>query len=912
MVKLQRNLFNLGEVSESAAIKTGTPANLAGLKEFKNGLVRYDGQMQKRMGLTTHSVTGIAAGTTVGFSFTPGDKEFMLLCVSNSTPTQRVYVLEKTGGSWGTVPIDFRYSPNNPNSTEYPDQGVSTDWAPTPFTEAELQDVRAVEYGDRIFLLHENHLPMSLQYGVDPIGTVLGYDAWTIRDDAFGAGPEVGGQRDPRIFTFSTRVGNTYARVSVSSPTFTGNDNMDITNGVYGSVFRIGDAVRTDDSYYPYGQFYVVERVIGKTVADMQIATQPGSTGTYRVADTNDNKLLFDDERVGNDWAGPWRDSGLTQSFNLTVNLGPGETTTTTAASGRERIGEIWLLLSGFSTVSAILLVVDATDSDVTVANVGTTLTIQNFAGTLHRMLPGPESGIAIMSELGFPTSSSDKTGLSFIGIEGLPEGHETLFQEVSFNKSGVGNRIDCGGVVFLNGGVFRVTDRDDPTATANDNALTWRGYWEVLPNSAAPTSSWGYGWSKATGFPSVGITHQQRLMLSGFKSPGTAVVGSRPRYPLQLNAIDWLTQDDAPLNLNLTTGDDSERVRWMRSANEHVHIGTDRGEYSLRGVPLSPASIGLEFHSKYGSVQAPGGVASVGPLSAYLAEEGQTIREMQNEQNTDQFISPNILAASSHLLDSGESFEQIVGIRYLFPLYAVRTSAGRLLFLSRDIENNISAPSFCTNASGNMTKECESIWVSSGEGTYDVLWAVWKVTTPLTTLYRIGYYEFDRFVDFYSTPSFNLTSVTVDAALVGAVVDLVVDGVWWGRYTVPDDTPTITLDTAFSSSPSVVEAGESFTFIATLPSTDADDTRNGTTASEIRNIEGARLYLVNSYGGFVVEDNTSRVAAMNQQSSAPTVANGWIDVVGVGVNGRDPNFSIQSPHPFPFRVSAVAWDQTL
>lgn len=911
MVKLQRNLFNLGEVSESAAIKTGSLANRAGLKEFKNGLVRYDGQMQKRMGLTTHSVTGISSGTTVGFGFTPGEKEFMLLLVSASGPVQRLYVLEKAGGVWGTTPIDFRYSPNTPYATEYPDNGVSTDWAPTPYTESELQDVRAVEYGDRIVLLHENHLPLSLQYGVDPIGTVLGFDAWTVRDNAFGYGPELGGQRDPVIFTFSTNTGATYARVSASRPIFTDNDNADFSNTIYGSVWRIGDAIRTDDTYSPYGQFFVVERVIGTSVADMQIASQTGSSPTAQVNQNLDDFRIFDDTQVGNEWAGPWLDSGQTQSFNLTVALAAGETTTTSSPNGRERIGEIWLALSASSTISAMFLVVDGTDTELTIANVGPDVAIQNFT-SLHRMLPKPESGIAIMGGVGLPSGSSDKTGLYFTGVEGLPEGHETLFESVSYSRNKTGNLFASGGTVFLNGGVMRITDRNDPTATSDDNAVTWSGYWQSLPNSAAPVSTWGYGWSKATGFPSIGIVHQQRLVLGGFKSPGGAIVASRPRYPLQINAIDWLTQDDAPLNLNITTGDDSERVRWMRSANEHIHIGTDKGEYSLRGVPLSPASIGLEAHSKYGSVRSPGGVASVGPLSAFLAEEGKTIREMQSEQNTSQFISPNVLSASSHLLNDGESFEQIVGIRYLFPLYAVRTSSGRLLFLSRDIENEIAAPSFCTNASGNMSKECLSLWVGSGEGTYDVLWAAWKMTTPLTTLYRVGYYEFDRFVDFYKEPSFNLTSITVDAALVGARVDVVADGVWWGQYAVPDDSTVITLDTAFSSLPTTVEVGESFTFIATLPSTDADDTRNGTTASERRNIESTRLFLVDSYGGFVVEDNTARISPMNQQSSAPTVANGWIEVGGVGIEGRDPDFSIQSPHPFPFRVSAVAWDQTL
>lgn len=930
MAWVEQSQFNLGEVSPGASIKPNSAAALAGLKEFKNGLVGYDNVIEKRMGTTDFPLAGVPFTKRIAFSFSPKKRQFQIILVADDSlaiPQSRIYVIEKVAGTWVPFRIDAFIIISAEPSTEFREApGTSTEWAPHAYNEAELDNVQFVEYNDRCYLLHEDHMPLLLQLGQSGFHVLAPFDAWKWSVSDFGGGPELAGRRNPVLFTLSTRSEAGFGRCTASFPIFRGNQapvRVPVTVGALstlGAIWRIGGSKHAEEEdHAKFGQFFMVERYLGASTVDLKkidtsfaptVSVDPDLVAVGR----------FEDKSEPNDWAGPWIDTGSDVSLNLTTPLANGSKFTfNTAASGKEDIGHILAQQNATTgVISACFLVVTATDTTTTIANVGPPIAIATNFTILHRFKPASQSGMAIMSDENVSGSDivQNEVHLTFYEQDGLPEGHETKFESVKFGRDGLGASIVVGGVVFINDGIFRVTDVRPATSGSNDAAKGWTGYWQREPTSAAPSSSWGYGWSKGTGFPSVGVVHQQRLVLAGFKSPASALVASAPLRPSDMNALEFAGQSDAPLNLELTSGDDSEQIRWLASANRHLQLGTDKGEYSLRGVPLSLESIGLEPHSKYGGGLRAGGVASVGPTSAFIAEGGLVVREMQAEADTGQFVSPNVLSLATHILAAGETYDQIVGVNHRFPLYAIRTSLGRVIFLTRDHENEIVAPSPVENdlVTGGGTKVCQHIWRAQGENGYDVIWSTWRYDTPVSSEWRMMYYEFDRYGDSFTTvpaATYNTIQLNVKSWLRGTKIQVTWDGIYWGEFDVPNNSNVVPMVPEFPDTTKVVTYGESVTFKATPTVKDVSGP-GGTTLAQQRQVNNMRLFLVDSIGGNVVEDNTSQISPMNTTLAAPTVANGWVDVPGVGVNGRDPSPSVQSKYPFPFRVSAIAMEVSM
>jgi len=287
-------------------------------------------------------------------------------------------------------------------------------------------------------------------------------------------------------------------------------------------------------------------------------------------------------------------------------------------------------------------------------------------------------------------------------------------------------------------------------------------------------------------------------------------------------------------------------------------------------------------------------------------------VREMQAETDTGQFISPNVLSLAQHILAPGETYEQIVGVNHRFPLYAIRTSLGRLLFFSRDTENQIAGPSVLDNPDGNLVKTCLHIWRMEGENDYDVIWSTWRYQTPTSLHYLTMYYEFDRYVDSYaSTVLYSTGALAVSSWLKGSQVDVIHDGVYWGQYTVPDNTNLIFINPPFPNATATVEYGESYTFKATPTSKDLSGP-GGSSIAQLRQVNNMRIFLVDSQGGDVVHNTVCQIANISLRSAAPTAVNGWVDVPGVGINGRDPSPSVQSRYPFPFRVSSIVMEVSM
>lgn len=960
MAWFQQQQFNLGEVSPGAANKTATPASIAGLLELRNGAVRYDNTVAKRMGSRDVNVgrldeEGVVRAFPIGYR---DDEYFLILTSLDTVPLEadgvRQVRLYKKQGSWNDLASNVPLPCWDTNSIVYPPSwgytGQFFDRVAHPYREDELPDVRQVSYRKYQVLLHENYEPLVF-YRADYAHGFLNVDeAWNYEFDFFDQHAEVGTEyRNPLVFSFSSRQGSSFARVTLTAPAFEGARGPEYESPTATSPSRLGDIYRlgkstgtTDKRKGLYGQYWAVDHVVGSSTCDMQVIPQTDYTPDSQASVTINTDDLLDDSTGLHDWAGPWRDVGalgatvVPGSFSLpqgglkTHEVGVFTLDNPPIEPGKadDMCGEIWAT----TTLGTALLVVragpdSATRAEVTAVNIGPNkadYSTLDFS-TLRRMLPqNPMAMWRVVNNNAGTAGEVTYHYLRFVGnTPGLPPEHEKVFRNSFVNRIETGSNSDasgdqelvpCGGAVFLNDGKFVVEDAGDlPWAT---NKVQYWVRIEEEPSSLAPTCSWGYGWSKATGFPSVGTVHQQRLVLSGFKEPGGLFLASSPNKPQSLNSTAGFDLLDAPLSIEITGTGPNERVRWMVSANRHLQFGTNFGEYSLRGVPLSSGSIGLEPHSKYGAGLAIGAATSVGPATAFVTQGGVAVREMQVEQDTGQFVSPNILALADHLLATGERYVEIVGVRGREPFYALRTNLGALVMLSRDIEQEILAPSKMDYYSTG--KRCLQIFSAPGieAGADEALWGLFAYTAESG--------EFSTALHCF-TPGVYMDGQTVIAAglysanevqlprwMRGRTVQLVRAGAKIGDFEVPDVLdPSILVSLPDTSEDLLV--GEKYTFIAT-PSTKDSSYRDGSsTAGQIKQINNLRVYVVESVGGSVVEDNTSQILpAYIDGATAPTPYTGWVDVPGVGVNGREPRVAVHSGDPFPFRISTICMEMSM
>lgn len=963
MAWVQQQQFNLGEVSPGAAIKSGVTAQ-AGLKELRNGLVRYDNTVEKRPGSLrvkpdVDLVDGLGTRKFIPFYYKGSEYLVVLASVDFfnqiAGPVRTLFVYRKQGTGWtdplSETPLECWSIDGDalPPTYDFRQGGVST--APHPYREGELSSVRYVSYKDKLVLLHENHLPLVIYPDdYEQIYNPLVAEPWRYETRFFESGTEVGGNRNPAVFTLSSRLGAAFARVTSSRPVFAGDiapiypSTTALEPDRYGAIYRIGGATLASTTgeerrRAPYGAFYIVDAYVGPSTADLGLIQQEyGATNRLYQSDlqrapTIENDTILSDESEVHDWAGPWIDSGEAPPTPFTppptLAWANGETRSflfTNNDAGSRMVGEMWVRISDSTgQVYQSLLCVSAfqpfPNSPQTVAsfvNVGMHIDAGQLSlPNLHVMRPSQENTMAVVN--GGAEVGSGDVRVTFWASSGLPEGHEEAFERIPWSgtqTTSVPGYLDVGGLVFINDGVLRLTEVASPPNQPQSPTTTWRGVWQIPPTSAGPTSSWGYGWSKKTGFPSVGVTHQQRLVLSGFKSPGGLFVASTPNNPRALNPNKKWSELDAPISVEVAGTEDGERVRWLASASQHLRFGTSEGEYSLQGVPLSSSAIGIERHSRYGADEVIGGVASVGPTSAFISQGGTALREMQSQADTGQFVSPNVLSFSDHILADGESYVDLVGVGGRTPLYGLRTSAGRLILMSRDIEQEILAPS---PVETGERKVCEQIWkMPAVSSTGDSLWALWKYTTTtgdsnfVLACYEPGVYMDNQFT--LPAGSYSPTEIPMPDEYAGRTVQLVQEGVWVGDFLVPDEaSPVLVLSSPlpFESVPLLV--GEPYTFKATPAEQDTSYRDGSTTAGKIKQVNNMRLYVIDSVGGDVVEDNTSQVMPAYQGPlTVMSRYTGWVDVPGVGVNGRDIKPSVQSRHPFPFRLGAICMEMSI
>jgi hypothetical protein len=292
------------------------------------------------------------------------------------------------------------------------------------------------------------------------------------------------------------------------------------------------------------------------------------------------------------------------------------------------------------------------------------------------------------------------------------------------------------------------------------------------------PDAAWKIqAWSDINGWPACGTFHEQRLITAGSPTFPTYIWGSKSGDPL-----------------NFTTGTlDNEAIAFNMAAIStsifHV-IGLDAitvfsgdRELTARGssdTPITPSNIQVKTRTPHGSsltrpVQIGGDLFFVPPARLKL-------RGLVYQFASDKFEAADVAVIADHLAELGGGFKQIAYAREPYSLLWIITESGRLLTLTLDKEQEVTA--WAAHGDDN-SRYISAAVVSGPDGIDQVTFAVQRM---------IGGVWHTRIEQLDATLQTNCTVVATGTDLMevtglnhleGCPVDIKADGFYCGRVVV-------------------------------------------------------------------------------------------------------------------------------
>lgn len=165
------------------------------------------------------------------------------------------------------------------------------------------------------------------------------------------------------------------------------------------------------------------------------------------------------------------------------------------------------------------------------------------------------------------------------------------------------------------------------------------------------PTRDWAeQAFSEAHGWPACIAVHQERLVIGGSRD-----------LPDRL----WFSRTGHPLNFDLGEGLPDEAISFRLAAEERheirsIHAGrqlqlfTSRGEWIVRGSPVTPESVEVELQTRVGSWTGrrltP---VNVDGATLFVGTSGRELREFLFTDTEQAYQAADIALLSRHLLDN-------------------------------------------------------------------------------------------------------------------------------------------------------------------------------------------------------------------------------------------------------------------
>lgn len=363
----------------------------------------------------------------------------------------------------------------------------------------------------------------------------------------------------------------------------------------------------------------------------------------------------------------------------------------------------------------------------------------------------------------------------------------------------------------------------------------------------------WRLGaFSDTTGWPTVGVFHDDRLCVGGaFDSP-TAVAMSAPQSYDDMAP----TEDDGSITaanalfLRPNTRN-ATPVRWLESTERGLMVGFGSGVWFI-----GPSAANNPFgatNAKAVEVSARGS-ASVKPARVdndllFVQQNKRTVRQLAYALDVDTFKATSVSLFASHM--GKTQFEQIVYAAEPFSIAWLRTATGELKGLTYNKDENIIGWHRHDLAGGIV----ESVAVIP-DGTHDNLWAVVQRTINGQTRRYIEklmpFWDFGTEIDDMHyvdcgvrvTVGSPITTVYNAAHLEGRAIVGVADKIYFeatvtgGQFNLPNPASNIVYGLSYEMS------GETANF--------EGGSQDGTSQAKVKRMHNMSLYLVQSYGGKV------------------------------------------------------------
>lgn len=205
----------------------------------------------------------------------------------------------------------------------------------------------------------------------------------------------------------------------------------------------------------------------------------------------------------------------------------------------------------------------------------------------------------------------------------------------------------------FLGGTIIRIVKIKD-ILTETDAIVE---IMDKITGDIEPTDAWAEGaFSIRSGFPSVGIFHQGRLVLAGTKKSPSTIWMSKSSSWNDFGISIPLVDSDA-ITATLASNQVNE-VRGFASKNRLV-IFTSGSIWAARGNEdiglITPSSIVVTPSSSEDGI-AFIDVIDVGPLSLYVQYHRRTIRGIGYDFSSDTYVSRDMSILSSHIFDGKDA----------------------------------------------------------------------------------------------------------------------------------------------------------------------------------------------------------------------------------------------------------------
>ena len=483
-----------------------------------------------------------------------------------------------------------------------------------------------------------------------------------------------------------------------------------------------------------------------------------------------------------------------------------------------------------------------------------------------------------------------------------IPENHDAAIDTTEHGD--VANptaAVEIGGVVHINGGSFALKDKKDNCYLA---------YCLVAPIHQSVTSKFELGWSTAIGFPGCGVSHQGRVLFSGFTREKGVVVGSLPDDP-----TNFSLGADASDGMHFVVNDlRGSAVKWLASGKDLI-FGTESAEFSMTGSPLSSLSVGVDRQSAYGS----GGVHPViaGNLLLYVQKDLRTIRAMKYNFDNQRYISLNITSEHEHMFSGRTIKELIVWEDTEDPVVLVRLSDGEVLSC------RVSEKGGFFGWSRMKFPLCSSICPSrnyaqalngrptTGDDFY--------ISIEGTNKYRLCRFEDELYLDesvtpqhpAYSSPNLTITLPTGVSHLDGTTVSVVLDGLYRGEFACTGGVIVVGTESATTAAP-LVRVGKKISMVIQprIPES-AGTPRSASTLGRNKNISSVAVAVNATRGlkvnGYEIDNTFTQVS----DADLPTAVQGWSEVPVTGVYGVQPVVEISSDRPYAAEVFGVTMDMS-